>query len=176
MKKFLLAAASLICVIMLASCGGAMFAEPSPTPVPEIDPSEILTLDDVAAYVDYELVSDGVMRDGNTASVLYRTEPIGMADTVEIKITQYNESVSADDVWNEYAVGKAARTTAEDIAELGESAYIAFPSINIYDRGCYIKITAGSGSDEGQRNMLLNLAYAAVPKFEAVWQPLNVTE
>lgn len=173
MKKLLFTAACLICIIMLASCDNSLpfFAQPTPSPVPRLNASEILTADTVIAYAGFEPVLDGgaATEDGNKTSALYRTEPVGQADTVEITIMQYDESTSIEDVWNSYAEDKAARTTAEEITELGENAYIAFPSINIYDRGCYIKITAGSGSDDAQRNLLIYLAREAVAKFESIW-------
>ena len=69
-------------------------------------------------------------------------------------------------VWYEYDTDKSLRPSAEEVTELGENAYIAFPSINIYDRGCYVKITAGSGSDDNQRNQLLTLARIAIARLE----------
>lgn len=55
----------------------------------------------------------------------------------------------------------------EYVDGIGEDCYIAFPYINIYDRGCYIRISAGSGSDEGQKNMLINLGTTAAIALEA---------
>ena len=54
------------------------------------------------------------------------------------------------------------------MTELGETAYIAYPTIHVYDRGCIIEVTAGSGSDEDQQQLLVNLAKTAVAKFEQI--------
>ena len=173
MKKILFVLATLAGIIMMCSCGGegGLFAKPTPTPIPVIDPSTLITADDVAAATGYLPVMEGVKYDGNIATVLYRSEPIGQ-DPVEITVQQYNEEIPVVNVWYAYDTDRAYRSTAEEIANLGETAFIAFPSINIYDRGCYIRITAGSGADENQRNLLLNLANIAIPRLEEIMEPV----
>ena len=56
----------------------------------------------------------------------------------------------------------------EFIEGIGEDCYIAYPYINVYDRGCYIRISAGSGNDEAQRELLENLASIAAGEVERV--------
>ena len=176
MKKLLFVLASLGLTIMLCSCSGegGLFAKPTPTPIPVVDPSALITADDVAAATGYWPVLEGgaVKYDGNTATALYVSDPMGQ-DPVEITVQQYNEEVPIVNVWYDYDTDRAYRSSAEEIAALGETAFIAFPSINIYERGCYISITAGSGSDENQRNLLLNLAYTAIPRFEEIMGPVS---
>ena len=171
MKKLLFVLASLTITIMLCACGGGggLFSKATPTPIPVIDPSTLITADDVAAMTGYYpvLESGAVKYDGNTATALYVSDPMGQ-DPVEITVHQYNEEVPIVNVWYDYDTDRAYRSSAEEIANLGETAFIAFPSINIYDRGCYVRITAGSGSDENQRNLLLNLAYTAIPRLEEI--------
>lgn len=176
MKKIFFAAAMLLCAAVITSCGFLKSAEP--IPIPEIDPSALITLEDAAMATGYQPVLDGgaVERNGNTAKALYRSEPIGQGDIVEITVTQYNETVPIENVWYAYDTDRSLRPSAEEIAELGESAYIAFPSINIYDRGCYVKITAGSGSDENQRNLLVSLARTAITRLEEVMPQPNVKD
>lgn len=173
MKKLLLVIASLTLTIMMCSCGGP-FSKSAPKPIPVVDPSTLITADDVAAMTGYYPVLSGgaVKYDGNTATALYVSDPLGQ-DPVEITVQQYNEEVPVVNVWYAYDTDHAYRSSAENVENLGENAYIAFPSINIYDRGCYIRITAGSGSDENQRNLLLNLAYTAIPRFEQIMEPVS---
>ncbi len=172
MKKLLLAVSTLLMLLGLCSCGGGVFSTPTPTPVPEIDPTALITAEDVYTATNYAYapVLDGntYTRDGNTATALYRSEPIGQGDPVIIEITQYTDTVSKETVWYEYENERAKRPSAQMVTELGEDAYLAFPSIHIFDRGCHIKITAGSGSNEEQQNMLVNLAVTAVERFEAL--------
>ena len=179
MKKLLFVLATLAGVIMMCSCGGGggLFSKATPTPIPVVDPSVLITADDVAAATGYFPVLEGgaVKYDGNTATALYVSDPLGQ-DPVEITVQQYNEEVPVVNVWYDYDTDRAYRSSAEEIANLGETAFIAFPSINIYDRGCYIRITAGSGADENQRNLLLNLAYIAIPRFEEIMEPVKQSD
>ena len=174
MKKILFVFATLASVIALCSCGGGLFSKAPPTPIPVVDPSTLITADDVAANTGYYPVLDGgaVKYDGNIATALYMSDPIGR-DPVEIVVQQYNEEVPVVNVWYDYDTDRAYRTSAEEVADLGETAFIAFPSINIYDRGCYVRITAGSGADENQRNLLLTLANIAIPRLEEIMSPVS---
>lgn len=174
MKKLLLVVSTLLIVIGLCSCGegGGLFASPTPTPIPEINPLDLVSAEDVYAAVNYAyapvLEGDTFTRDGNKATAIFRSEPIGQGDPVIITVTQYSDSVPKENVWYEYDYDRVKRASAESIAELGEDAFLAFPSIHVYDRGCHIKITAGSGSSEEQREMLINLARTAVSRFETI--------
>lgn len=174
MKKLLLIFSALLMTICLCSCGkgGGLFASPTPAPVTEINPIEIITPEDVYAAVNYAyapvLDGDTYIRDGNKATALYRSEPIGQGDPVIVEITQYTDTVAKESVWYEYDNERIKRSSAEAVSELGEDAYIAFPSIHVFDRGCHIKITAGSGSSEEQKNTLLTLARTAVARIDAI--------
>lgn len=180
MKKLLLIISSLLITIGICSCGngGGLFAKPTPTPIPVLDPTVILSADDVYAGINYEYapVIDGEMKiEGNSRSVVYVSNPKGQGDSVEIKITQYNETTGIDQVYQSFAAAKEKRYEITEVTDLGETAYIAYPSIHVYDRGCVIDITAGSGSDETQQQLLLNLAKLAVANFEEI-MPAPVTE
>lgn len=163
----------MLAVFGLCACGsgGGLFAEPTPTPIPQIDPTTLLTSDDVYAAVNYEyvpVVDGGVVEDGNSRSAVYVSNPKGLGDSVEIKITQYSENFSIDQVFQVFAAAKAKRYEITEVTELGETAYIAYPTIHVYDRGCIIEVTAGSGSDEAQQALLVNLAKTAVARFEQI--------
>ncbi|MGN0150762.1 MAG: hypothetical protein ACI4C7_11020 [Clostridia bacterium] len=175
MKKLLMVFSTLLIIIGLCSCGGGgggLFSSPTPTPIPEINPLDILSAEDVYAGIGYAyapvLEGGTFIRDGNKATATYRSEPIGQGDPVIITITQFNESVTKESVWYEYDYDRVMRTSAEIVQGLGEDAFLAFPSIHVYDRGCHIEITAGSGSTDEQRNLLINLATTAVSKFETL--------
>ena len=173
MKKLIVMISSLLITIGLCSCGGGggIFAKPTPTPIPVLDPTAILTAYNVYAGINYEYVPvvDGEIKtEGNTRSVVYVSNPKGIGDSVEIKITQYNETTSIDQVYQKFSAAKEKRYEITEVTDLGETAYIAYPSIHVYDRGCIIDITAGSGSNETQQQLLLNLAKLAVANFEQI--------
>ncbi len=173
MKKLLFVFSVLLTVTGLCSCGGSggIFAKPTPTPIPEVSPSALITAEDVAACAGYTPVIEEseTSRSGNVAEVLYRSEPIGQYDTVRVKLTQFTENINYQALFEQYESDKAARQSAELVEGIGQEAYIAFPSIHVYDRGCIVEITAGSGSDDTQRALLKNLAVIAAGRIEEIF-------
>ena len=171
MKRILLSLSALLLTVMLCSCGSP-FAKPEPTPIPDIDPTTLVTADDVAAYAGYLPVAEpsGTGRNGNIAEVLYRSEPLGQHDTVTVKLTQFTDTIDYQMLFEQYEQEKAKRTIEEIISGIGQEAYIAFPSIHVYDKGCLIDITAGSGADENQKALLMSLATVAAGRLEQIIQ------
>ena len=170
MKKMLLLLSSLIMIIGLCSCGeGGLFASPTPTPVPVVSPTDVLAVSDVAEFVGYEVVADGdIIDDGESKSVVYVSSPKGAKDSVTVKVVQFSDTLSKDEIWNRYENGRVKRSSAEFVEGLGTDAYIAFPSVHIYDRGCEIVISAGSGSDDEQKELLKRIGERAVMNFQRI--------
>lgn len=174
MKKLLSVFTALLIVVGLCSCknGGGLFAKPVPTPIPEISPLDLISAEDVYAAINYAyapvLDGDTCVRDGNKSIAFFRSEPIGQGDPVIIEITQCSDTVSKEDVWLEYDNDRIKRPSAQTIENMGEDAFIAFPSIHVFDKGCYIKITAGSGDTEEQRSSLMTLGSTAAAKLDAI--------
>lgn len=169
MKKVLFALISLALSVCVCACS-APFSKPQPTPVPDIDPAMLITAQDVAAYAGYTPVAEpsGTGRNGNIAEVLYRSEPLGQHDNVKVKITQFTDTIDYQMLFEQYEQEKAKRASAELIPGIGQEAYIAYPTIHVYDKGCLIDITAGSGSDETQKNLLTSLAAVAASRVETI--------
>lgn len=172
MKKVLLVLSCLLMIMGLCACGegGGLFAKATPTPVPEIDPAALITAEDVAINAGYTPVIEpsATSREGNVATVLYRSEPIGQNDTVSVKVTQFTDTIGYQTIFDEYEQNKAKRQSAELVEGIGQEAYIAIPTINVFNRGCLIEITAGSGADDTQKTLLKNLAITAASRLEAI--------
>lgn len=170
MKKILVLFTSLILIIGLCACsGGGLFASPTPTPIPDISPMDILASSDASEFVGYEVVADGdIVVEGDSKSIVYVSNPKGKKDSVTVKITQFSDTLSKDEIWNRYESGRVKRTSAEFVEGLGTDAYIAFPSIHIYDRGCEITISAGSGNDDEQKELLKRIGERAVMNFQRI--------
>ncbi len=177
MKKLLLIFMSILMVLAISACGGKDNAEEMQTTVTEIDPVNVLKANDVYEALNYEYVPvvDGgvIIHEDNTSKAVYVSEPKGANDSIEIKVTYMTDKISAEVIKAEFEQSKLKRNDTIDIANLGESAYIAFPSIYVYDRGCIIKISAGSGNSSEQQNLLLTLATKAITNFEAIVPPLE---
>lgn len=174
MKKISLILMTILAAFGLCSCSGGttgLFAQATPVPIPELNPVEILSAEDVYAALNYAyapvLEGDTYVRDGNVVTATYRSEPMGQ-DPVIITISQYTSSVPKENIWYEYDYDRVKRPSAEAIEALGEDAFIAYPSIHVYDRGCHIQITAGSGDTPEQRDLLISLANTAAAKIEAI--------
>ncbi len=163
-KKYLIALIMVAAVIVIVVAGCSKEEEPisaEPTII-ELDPSALLTVEQATAAVGYELTADGITADADgTKTVLYHPEPLGLADTVQVSVKQYSESVSKDSIRSEFDSDREARSDAEAVDATGVDVYIALPSIRMYYDGYYITITAGSGSDDGQKNLLVSLAQTA---------------
>ena len=166
MKKILLIFASIAMIICLCACS----AKEEPIVIPDVDPASLITPEDIAANAGYTPVVEAsqTTREGNTATVLYRSEPVGQYDTVRVTVTQFTDTIDYQQIYAAFDQTKMTRPSAETITGVGQDAYVAFPSIHVYDRGCVIDITAGSGADDVQRNLLINLALTAAGRLEAI--------
>ena len=120
--------------------------------------------------------ASGTKRDGNVATVLYRSEPLGEHDTVEVKLTQFTDDIGYEEIFALYEAQKAKRPSAALLEGIGQEAYLAYPTIHVYDRGCLIEITAGSGAGEVQKNILTSLAMRAAGKLEEIIPEYNPDE
>jgi hypothetical protein len=169
-KRSLLLVLSAIMLTVLCACdvGNTSSVTKKGKTIPEVDPAALITAEDVASYAGYTPVKDedSTQKSEDGAVVLYRSEPIGEKDTVKVKVIQYSASVTKDEIKERYENAKNKRSSAEEVSGIGEEAYIAFPTIHVYDRGCIIEITAGSGSDDTQKVLLKNLAAVAVQRLE----------
>ena len=140
--------------------------------MPSVDAFAVLSLDDAKAAVndEYELELAGgtVVNDGNVSTATYSAVPKGSGDPIIVKVINRTASISADDIWNDYENARLSRPSSELIEGIGYDAYIAYPSIHVYDRGCEIVITASSGSGDKQKEMLKDLAKTATEKLEVI--------
>ncbi len=172
MKKITVALISTILIAMLiSSCGGKKDdGVNKDITLPQIDPVSLLPANDVYTALDYAYVPevDGgvIVNEGNTSTAVYVSNPKGEHDSVEISVTQKTDAISADTIKAYYNESIQKRADAILVSNLGEIAYIAYPSIYVYDTGCIIKITAGSGADVNQQNLLINLATTALGNFD----------
>lgn len=132
-----------------------------------IMPDEIITLDDAKNIVDgYELKSGEVIKTGNKLKLQYSADPLGSGDNIDIELVYYSDEYPRSSVEKLFNYDKETLLVYEDVVDLGEKAFIAFPSIHIYEKGFYVKITAGSGNGTEQYDILKKLAEIAMTNLD----------
>lgn len=134
-----------------------------------LDPEKVLTAENVAAVVDYEPVLEK-SKAGKFATALYRSEPIGAGDVVQVDVCQPAGKRTAEDVEALFLEAQDKRSDAVKLPDLETEAFIAFPSVHILQNSYYIKITAGSGADDAQKALLEKLAGVAVANVKEIIQ------
>ena len=157
MKKFICILFSMITLISACSSGKQEYKT-------TIYPSEILTAEDLAPYIGYTPLMNEE-RSRRESTVTYVNENIGEGEPVEIKIFQKNQLQSEDKVREYFDECRQKRSDSFPIESLGVDSFIAYPSIHYYIEGYHVKITAGTGSDNLQKALLMNLARLSLQKF-----------
>lgn len=168
-KSFVMITGVIMMILGLTACGnggGGLGAVATPTPIPQISPEQVLPIDSAMSAVGYDLVSDGGSETDGAKSVLYRSEPIGKHDVVRVTLYQFSDQVTKDDVSNKFYEVKDSRPSAEVIPSVGDDAFLAYPSVHVYKDGRYVQITAGSGADDSQHELLVSLAKTAAGNME----------
>lgn len=123
-------------------------------------PEMLLSLEDVKALVSYEPVLSGENTRAKS-KVYYSTDPIGGSDPVILELHSYQNGQNVTAVYEQFSTKKKMRPKSENVPDLGMEAFIAYPTINLYKDGFFIVITAGSGSGDEQKNLLINAAKTA---------------
>ena len=132
-----------------------------------IMPDKIITLKEASTVAEgYTLKQEEVIKTGNKVSVKYNAEPLGTGDNIEVELVYYSDEYPRSAVEELFKSERQRLMVYEDVADMGEGAFIAFPSLHIYDKGFYVKITAGSGSDAEQADKLRGLGETAVKNLE----------
>lgn len=169
MKRIIAAAVCIGMIAGLTGCGNDNNNGASSGDVARISPETLISAETASAAAGTTLVmsEEGVVQDGNMLTVTYVPEPIGSYDSVSVSIEQFSDTLSSSQIWTEYENNRIYRTDMQQVEGIGVDCYIAYPYINIFDRGCYIRISAGSGSDEGQKNLLTTLGTTAAVALES---------
>ncbi len=167
-KLFILTAIAVCCVCGCTRISRTDSEEAQKVQIVTIEPTELISLDTVKELTGYDMTDDGTKESDGVKSVLYRTEPIGEADTVKVEVRQYSETVAKEEIQAKFDEMRSKRSSAETIDTLGCDAYVAYPSLHFYCDGYLVTITAGSGSDDGQKELLVRFAEIAVENLRSM--------
>ena len=131
-----------------------------------VKPTDIISESDAEAAVggqDLFLEHNAVVDLGdNTYKASYYPQPIGSFDPVTVIVTYPGGGLSLNDIKNIYTESYSLRDNKKKIRGIGAGAFVAFPTITIYEDGHLVKITAGSGDTKEQLDLLLSLGQTAV--------------
>lgn len=168
--RLLICAQAVVC--MMTSCSKEGGIKPAATPeaakIYSLNPSEVLTADNLSLLVTYPLICSTILDTPESKTLLCQSEPIGN-DPIRIDIEQYSEKVAKSDIAAKYNSDKAKRSSAEALVlEDGFEGYIAYPYVKIYHDGYYVTVTAGSGNDDAQKQLLTEIAAVAVKNIKGV--------
>ena len=142
---------ALLSLILLCSCSEEQEFKTT------IYPSDILTPTELEPYVGYSpVMTEETSRRVSTAT--YTSDPIGTGDTVIVKVYQKNQLQTEEQVRAYFDECQNSRSDAFSIDSLDVDAYIAYPFIHYYTNGYHVQIGAGTGSDNLQKALLMNLA------------------
>ena len=174
MKKLFSIILCAVLALSAASCGKKKAAK-----MPDIiSPDALITAMDATEVTGTQMTmtSEGVQNDGSARNVKYVAAQTGATEPVTVQIEQFSDALSTTQVWSDYENSRLTRSDMEFVNGVGEDCYIAYPFINVYDRGCFIKISAGAGDSDAQRDMLINLAKRAIAVLETQVSPEAVAE
>ncbi len=125
--------------------------------ITNITASVLLPQEAVAPYLSY--IPNVTEKNTRRYSITeYLSNPIGKYDPVIVKVFQVNDLLSEDEVINYFNECKDLRSDAFTVDGMGVECFVAYPSIHYYTNGYHVQITAGSGSDNDQKILLMNLA------------------
>lgn len=168
MKKLLSILMCISLAVSVTACGKQSDGTKATGSIEIISPDTVITAEMASNAAGVNMVMDGdVEYDGSARTVTYLPENVGEADPISIRIEQFSDSLTTDQVFNDYEINRIKRTDREYIGGIGIEAYIAYPYICVFDRGCFIKIMAGSGNSQVQKDMLVNLATQAAEYVES---------
>lgn len=133
--------------LMLSACGGKEaqkeFAMDAKMLLSETEATELLQYTPSASYD----------KSYTKSTVRYDSEPIGK-DPLIVELYSSNDKMTSEDILEEFERKRAFRSDSVDITDYDAEAFLAYPSVNIYKDGYMAVVTAGSGADEAQEQLL----------------------
>ena len=151
----------LCAVLLLCSCKSGNKGDIT------VYPQDLLPSEIVEAYTGYKPnVTQEFSR--RVSKAKYLPEQLGKNDPVILEFYQANQLMSKEKIESIFDENKSMRSDSFDVGNLGAKAYIAYPSIHYYINGYYVKITAGSKSDDMQKSLLENLASESYEKLKEI--------
>ena len=71
-----------------------------------------------------------------------------------VELYEPSENLDEEAVEEKFEASREKRTDFIEVDDLGDDAYIAYPTLHLYSNGVYVAITAGSEGGEEQTELL----------------------
>ena len=129
-----------------------------------LSPTDILSQGDIKEYIDFTPVLEE-SETTNSKTVKFKNSTAGASDIIEVTVYSEKENFSKTDIEDRFKFYKEKTIQYNSLipAEgLEAECFIAIPSIYILKDGYMVVITAGSGGEDAQINLLRSLAEVAI--------------
>lgn len=160
MKKILFAL--ILCLSLFCGCK-------KDEPRPMLLPTDIISLSDAQKIIGdsytLKMKDNAVKQDENLLSVTYLSEPEGVGDGVFVELLSDKENPEI--IKTAFSRSREKRSDCILVKGLGDDCYITYPSLHLYTKGMYVKITAGSKASDLQANLLIELGKIAEKNIDA---------
>lgn len=156
------------CFLILWACScGSVPKESNKDNWVQLKPGELLSAEEVASIAGYQPVMEETLA-RQKSTVVYQSDPVGASDPVIVDVYQYNGRTSEALIRQQYEEWKEKRPSSQEIDGFtGVDAFLAYPSLHLYKDGIHVVITAGSGADETQADLLQRLAVPVLEHLNA---------
>jgi len=153
-------------IMLLTGCGKEAVV------IPPVMPTDVITQADAdsAAGGKYKLKLNHnavIELESNIYKAEYLAEPLGSGDPVVVTVTSPYAEITKDDIKEEYKNEYKTRLNKRKVEGLGDGAFLAYPSLYIYQDGYMIEISAGSGNSDEQKELLIELGKKALENLQA---------
>lgn len=152
-------------ILFLIICMGLFTSCKNEEKRPMLLPTDVLSLENAQAAVGDEytltLKDDAVKQDGNHLNAVYVCDPLGSGDNVFVELYVKDKDNDENSIKSRFEASRNKRSDFIQVQGLGDDAYITYPSLHLYSNGVYVKITAGSGANDAQSELLISLGKTA---------------
>ena len=157
MKKYIILL--FIIILTLSGCGD------KPNDNKKVfSPVDILSKEDIKDFIDFEPITEESETE-ISKTVKYKNSTLGVSDIVEVTVYSENDAISESEIeekFNFYKTKNVEYKSLIPVEGVEADCFIAIPSAFILKDGYLVIISAGSGGEDAQINLLRGLSDIAI--------------
>ncbi len=127
-------------------------------------PADILSKEDIKDFIDFEPVIEET-ETTVSKTLKYKNATLGVSDLVEVTVYSENDAISKSEIeekFNFYKTKNKEYKSIIPVEGVEADCFIAIPSAYILKDGYLVIISAGSGGEDAQINLLRGLTDIAI--------------